>query len=719
MPALVSTRIGLWKPNSTMLAENGPKFIRIIFPCMMALYRRTTVRERQRRRRASRTEGKPREGRASQTALHDSQLPLGMAFFKGRAMWACPALIVATLMVYAPVPHYDFVSWDDPIYVSENPHVAAGLTWQGVSWAFTTGHAGYWMPPIWLSYMLDVRFYGLNAGGHHVTNLLLHIANTLLLFGLFHRMTGALGRSAFVAGLFALHPLHVESVAWVTERKDVLSTFFGILTLWAYVAWVRRPSRGRYFGVLVLLALSLMAKPMLVTLPLVLLLLDFWPLGRVPTGAGRDQRAAWLRLAREKLPLFAIILVSSIVTFLAQRSGGAVADLGALPLSFRVSNALVSYVVYIGKAVWPVRLANFYPLPKSLSGWSILGAILALAVVSVLVMRAARRYPYLPVGWLWYLVTLVPVIGLVQVGRQVMADRFTYVPLIGLFMMVAWGIPDLLAGWPTRRIPLAAAAGLILMVYAITARGQVEFWKDSTSLWTRALEVTTDNAVAHNNLGRILFLQGNFDEAVAHYTEALRLAPDDADTHNNLANALARHGTVAEALTHYSEALRITPDFAEAHNNMANALARQGRVAEALANYSEALRIKPEYAEAHNGFGALLAGQGRSGEALAHYSEAVHIDPNYAEAHNNMGALLLGQGKTDEAIREFSEAVRINPAKPEFHYNLGLVLKNKRQINEAVGQFNAALRLKPDYQDARHALDTLGGGSSIPAPANR
>jgi Flp pilus assembly protein TadD len=552
-----------------------------------------------------------------------------------------------------------------------------------------------------------------------VTNLLLHIANTLLLFGLLHRMTGALGRSAFVAGLFALHPLHVESVAWVTERKDVLSTFFGLHAMWAYVAWVRRPSRERYIGVVLLLALSLMAKPMLVTLPLLLLLLDFWPLGRVAAGAGRDLRATWLRLVREKLPLFAVVLVSSIVTFVAQRSGGAVADLSALPLSFRVTNALVSYVTYIGKTFWPARLAAFYPLPKSLSGWSILGAILALAVVSMLVMRATRRFPYLPVGWLWYLVTLVPVIGLIQVGRQALADRFTYVPLIGLFVIVAWGIPDLLAGWPTRRIPLAAAAGFILMGYAIAARGQVQSWKDSTSLWTHALEVTTDNAVAHNNLARILFLQGNFDEAVAHYTEALRLIPDDADAHNNLANALAHHGRVVEAFAHYSEALRIKPGFAEAHNNLANALARQGRVAEALTHYSEALRIKPDYAEAHNGFGALLAGQGRSGEALAHYSEAVHIDPNYAEAHNNMGALLLGQGKTDEAIREFSEAVRINPAKPEFHYNLGVVLKNKRQINEALGQFNAALRLNPSYQDARHALDTLEGGSSIPTPANR
>ena len=675
------------------------------------------MRERQRRRQASRTVPESREGRASQTALHDSQLPIGVAVFQGRAMWVSLALIVAIVLVYAPVRHFDFVLLDDPIYVSKNPDVAAGLTWQGVWWAFTTGHAGYWLPLIWLSHMLDVQLYGLNAGGHHVTNVLLHIANCILLFGLLHRMTGALGRSAFVAGLFALHPLHVESVAWVTERKDMLSTLFWMLTTWAYVAWVRRPSRGKYLSVLLLFTLGLMAKPMLVTLPLVLLLLDFWPLRRVTAGPG--QRIVWLRLLSEKVLLFAVALASAIVTFVAQRTVGAVPEFDLLPLSARVGNALVSYLTYIGKMFWPVHLAAFYPFPKSLSEWSIFAAIVTLAGVSVLVMRATRRYPYLPVGWLWYLGTLVPVIGLVQAGGQAMADRFTYVPLIGLFLMVAWGVPDLLANWPARRIPLTAAAVLLLGACAITARGQVQYWKDSTSLWTHALDATTENAFAHRNFARFLLEQGRYDEAVAHYSRVLQLLPDNADEQNNLANDLVHHGRIAQAIAHYSEALRIKPSFAEAHNNLANALVRQGRAAEALAQYSEALRIKPDYAEAHNGLGALFAGQGRTDEALAHYSKAVQIDPNYAEAHNNMGAILLGQGKADEAIREFSEAVRINPAKPEFHYNLGVVLKKNSQINEALGQFNVALKLKPDYQDARHALDMLGGGSSIPTPANR
>ena len=677
------------------------------------------MRERQRRKQESRAVREPKGPAQRQS----TPLPIGWAVFQGRALWACLALMVAILAVYAPVRHFDFVSWDDPIYVKDNLHVAAGLTWQGVSWAFTTMHAGYWLPLIWLSHMLDVQFYGLSAGGHHVTNVLLHIANTLLLFGLLRRMTGTLGRSAFVAGLFALHPLHVESVAWITERKDVLSTLFWMLAMWAYVAWVRRPSREGYLVVLLLFALGLMAKPMVVTLPLALLLLDFWPLGRVGAGAGAEQRTVWLRLVREKLPLFGLAVASGIVTFVAQRSVGAVGDLGALPVSYRVGNALISYVAYIGKMLWPARLAAFYSFPRglsgwSMSGWSVFGAILALAAVSILVMRAARRHPYLPMGWLWYVGTLVPAIGLVQVGGQAMADRFTYVPLIGLFLMIAWGSSDLLTRWPARRIPLAAAAGLILAACAVTASGQVQYWKNSTSLWTHALEAAAENAFIDNQLAGALLEQGRYDEAVALHSRALQLMPDDADEQNNFANDLTHHGKIAEAIAHYTEALRINPRFAEAHNNLANAFVRQGKADEAFAHYSEALRIKPDYAEAHNGLGALLAGQGRSGEALAHYSEAVRIDPNYAEAHNNMGALLLGQEKTDEAIREFSEAVRINPAKPDFHYNLGVVLKKKGQINEARREFSAALKLNPDYQQARRALDTLGDSNS-PTPGTR
>lgn len=639
---------------------------------------------------------------------------------KAMAIWICLGLALAIVLVYAPVRNFDFINWDDPPYVSQNPQVDAGLTWQGVRWAFTTFHAGYWLPLLWLSYMLDAQFYGLNAGGFHVTNVLLHIANSILLFLLLRRMTGALGRSAFVAGILALHPLHVESVAWVTERKDVLSTLFWMLTVWVYIGWVRQPSRIRYGGMLVLFALGLMAKPMVVTLPVTLLLLDFWPLRRVAPGTGPAQRTVWMSLLREKLPLFAITLASSIAEFIAQRSFGAVGDLGTLPVLYRVGNALLSYVNYIGKMFWPANLSIFYAFPHGLSGWNmsgwaVAGAILTLTVVSLLAMRAASTRPYLVVGWLWYLVTLVPVIGLVQVGGQAMADRFTYVPLIGLSVMTAWGVSDLVARWRVRQILLTAAAGLTLTGCAITTSAQVHYWKDSVSIWAHALDAASENAFVHNNLSKALLADGRYDDAVAQFSRSLQLMPENADERNNFANDLAHHGRLTEAVAQYSEALRIRPEFPEAHNNMANALVREGKIAEAVTHYSDALRLKPDFADAHNGLGSLLARQGQTGEALAHYAEALRLDPTLADAHNNIGALLVGQGKIDDAIREFSEAVRVNPSKADFHYNLGVMFRKKGQIEEARRQFETALKLNPDYQQARQALDSLKSESTTGA----
>jgi protein O-mannosyl-transferase len=648
------------------------------------------------------------QSRTESTVLTDEQGSLAAfaAVFHGAGKWMCLTLLLAIIFVYAPVRQFELVSWDDPQYISENPHITSGLTLQEISWAFTTNHAGYWMPVIWLSYMVDIELHGRNPSGLHVTNLLFHIANSFLLFAFIFHVTGALNRSAFVAALFALHPLHVESVAWVTERKDVLSTFFWILSAWAYIAWIQRPNRRKYAWIMLLFALGLMSKPMLVTLPVSFLLLDIWPLHRVPANLGSMERVAWLRLIREKLPLFAVAMVFSVITFVAQRQSGAVSDLNALPFSGRVANALVSYVGYLGKMFWPSRLAAFYPL-HSIPVWQVVGAIAILALITMFVISEVRRRPYLLVGWLWYLFTLLPVIGFVQAGRQAMADRFTYVPSIGIFILVAWGIPDLVAQWKGRRIPLAVPAMVILGLCAITANAQVEHWRNSTSLWTHVLAVTDNNSVAHNNLARVLFEQGKFDEAVVHYTMALQLSPDNADAHNNMANALLQHGRVDEAISHYVEALRIQPNHAEAHNNLANALVRQGRTSEALGHYSEAIRIDPDYAEARNGEGALLARLSRTSEAMIQYSEALRLDPNSAEAHNNMGAMLLNQGRADEAIVQFMEAVRLAPSKADFHYNLGVVQQKKGQLSDARLQYNTALQLDPGYQQARRALELM------------
>jgi tetratricopeptide (TPR) repeat protein len=581
------------------------------------------------------------------------------------------ALIVVNVIIYAPVRHYDFVQYDDPKYVSENPYVSQGLTLQSVVWAFTTRNGGYWIPLTWLTYMADVQISGMNAGALHVTNVLLHIANTLLLFGLLRRMTGALGRSAFVAALFAIHPLHVESVAWITERKDVLSTLFLILVLWAYVAYVRRPGLGRYLMVNLLFALGLMAKPMLVTLPFALLLLDVWPLGRVTiankspgrsaSAPSRDLGSVWLRLVWEKLPLMALAAASSIVTYAAQ--GEAVSGLDVFPFGLRVENALVSFVAYLGQMFWPARLAVLYPFLQSVSGWGVAGSLLALAGVSAAVLRAARHHPYLPVGWLWYLGTLVPVSGLVQAGLQSRADRFTYVPLIGIFIIVAWGVPDLLARCRYQHSLLQAGTVLVIAACTITARSQVRYWKDNVSLWTHASEVTLnlDTYRAHISLGAVLREQGRFSEAFIHFSEAIRLNPGSAEAHREMGFLQAKQGKFDEAVASFTEAVRLKPDFAETQSALGMALSRQGKVIEAIEHLSEAVRLQPDSADLRCDLGSLLVRQGRIEEAIASFSAALRLKPDYELAHINLGAALVNAGRVEEAIHEFMEVLQINP----------------------------------------------------------
>ncbi len=701
------------------------------------------------RRRARQTaiETKSRSVRSASSPSAQTHPPgsppsIARSAFSERTLWVSLALIAANLIVYAQVWGHDFVNYDDPDYVTDNPIVSEGLTRHGVAWAFTTFHSSNWHPLTWLSHMLDVQLYGLNPGPHHFTNLLLHMANTLLLFWLLHAMTGALGRSAFVAGLFAVHPLHVESVAWVAERKDVLSTLLGLLTLCAYVGYVRQPRLRRYGLVLVLFALGLMAKPMLVTLPLVLLLLDFWPLRRIafgsnPPGAA-DPRRDWqrqaFRLILEKIPLLALGAASSIVTLAAQRRGGSVTDLAMLPLKFRAASALVSYAAYIGKMLWPARLAVFYPYPRTLPAAWVVGALLGLLGISIAVMKAGLRHPYLPVGWLWYLGTLVPVIGLVQVGSQLRADRYTYVPLIGLFIIVAWGIPELVARWAPPGMILPAAALLAILACMLTAWRQVQYWENSSTLWDHAQNVTTGNYLALNNAGVALVKEGKMDEAILEFSEALRLEPGYADVHNNLGKALASQGKLGEAIAEYSVAVRIKPDFAEAHYNLGSALAGQGRMDDAVAQYSEALRIQPDFPgaheslgpvldspEAHDNLGIVLAKQGKLDEAIPEFQEALRLKPDDPQAHNNLGITLGKQGKMDEAIYEFQEAVRIQPDYAEAHNNLGWALASQGKVDEAIAQYSEALRIEPDFPEARRSLNELltRAKSSNPAVRDR
>jgi tetratricopeptide (TPR) repeat protein len=567
---------------------------------------------------------------------------------KHRDILVCLFLVMATLAVYWQVQNYDFVNFDDSEYVYENRHVQEGLTLKSIIWAFTTIHLGNWHPLTWLSYMLDCQFYGMNPGWHHLTNLFFHIANTLLLFFVFRKMTGSLWRSGFVAGLFALHPLHVESVAWVSERKDVLSTFFWMMTMWSYIWYVEHPVFHRYILIILFFALGLMSKPMLVTLPFVLLLLDFYPLNRFQFqrsdgGASSQQMPIVLRLILEKTPLFVLVVMSSAITFYAQKHGGAVASLEVIPLKARVANALVSYANYIGKMVYPSKLAVLYPHPGMLPWWKIAGACLLLVSISFLAIRIVKQSPYFAVGWLWYLGTLVPVIGLVQVGSQAMADRYTYVPLIGIFIIIAWGIPELVEQWRYRKICLATLATVVFTILMAMTWKQVGYWKNSITLFEHTLKITSNNYLPHNNLGTALNNQGRTEEAIEHYLQALRIKPDYEKAHNNLGAALANQGRTEEAIEHYLQALRIKPDYVDAHYNLGLALANQGRTEEAIEHYLQALRIKPDYVDAHNNLAIALFRKGNIEGAIVHFRKALRINPDHIHAKRNLNKVLKMQ----------------------------------------------------------------------------
>ncbi len=563
-------------------------------------------------------------------------------------LFICCGLVVLTLAVFWQAGNCAFTNFDDPVYVTSNSHVLGGVTWEAVRWAFTTTNASNWHPLTWLSHMVDCQLYGLNPRGHHFTSLFFHIANTLLLFFLFTRMTGATWKSAFVAALFAVHPLHVESVAWVAERKDVLSAFFWFLTMFLYAGYVNKPGVARYMPVVLSFAAGLMAKPMLVTLPCVLLLMDYWPLGRVHTRKprpapdfGRPGAAAESRgtvsvrlLLLEKIPLFALVAISSIITFYAQRKGGAVSSLESVPFASRIINALVAWTGYIGKMIWPRNLAVFYPLDRDMSAWPAVLAGSALIVVTVLLWRTARRRPYFIVGWLWYIGTLVPVIGLVQVGMQSMADRYTYIPLTGLFIMAAWGMADFAKGWRNRQVILAVLAGVVISASTAATWRQLSYWKNSISLYRHNLSINSGNFHIHNNLGFELAGRGEYDEAIKEYQEALRINPKAEKTHCNLATELASEGKFEEAITHYKQALQIKPDMYEAYYRLAIVYTLQNKLDEAIANFNKALTISPGFPGAHFELGVVLVKQNRVEEAVYHFSEVLRLKPDSAEARH-------------------------------------------------------------------------------------
>ena len=570
-------------------------------------------------------------------------------------LWVFALLTAAVFAAYGQTLRFGFVSYDDPAYVTDNIHVKAGVTWNGIVWAFSHSSAGNWFPLTWLSHMLDCQLFGPDAGLHHLTNVCIHVLATLLLYAVLRRITSARWPSAMVAALFALHPLHVESVAWIAERKDVLSAFFFMATLWAYARYVARPGPWRYALTLLAFCLGLMAKPMVVTLPVVMVLLDYWPFAR------------GLRIV-EKLPFFALSAAASVVTYLVHEQVAAVVSLESIPMGPRIENALVSYAIYVGKMFWPARLAVFYPYPSGSLVWPAILAGLGLAAVTAAAVWATRKRPYLLVGWLWYLVTLAPVIGLIQAGRQARADRYMYIPMIGLSIALVWGAREVLQSRP--RWGAAMALGIAAACAALTW-SQAGYWRDSISLFQHAVDVTTDNFTARFNLGGLL----------------------------------AMRGEDAEAVRQLAEAVRIRPSFAPARIGLGWSLAKQGRTEEALAQLRTAEMFQPGDANVHSQIGAMLGAAGRTYEAAGELSEAVRLDPNDADGRRNLGMALAILGRLPEAAGQLGAAIRLKPDDASARFHLGEILAKSGRTDEAIAQLSEAVRINPDNAEARAALD--------------
>jgi tetratricopeptide (TPR) repeat protein len=620
----------------------------------------------------------------------------------------CIGLMAVTWAVFGQTLTHDFVNFDDHVYVYENPLVVKGLSTEGIIGAFTHAHARNWHPLTTVSHMLDCQLYRLNARGHHLTNVILHTIAVLLLFLVLGQMTGALWQSAFVAALFAIHPLHVESVAWVAERKDVLSAVFFMLTLAAYAGYAREPSPARYLLMALLFALGLMSKPMLVTLPFVLLLLDYWPLGRI--GDQKSEVGSRLRrLITEKIPLFALSALSCIATLLAQRQGPRAID--QLPFLWGLNNALVSYVTYVWQMLWPARLAVFYPHPNDrLPVVEVLVAIALLVGISLLVIYLRRAKHYLVTGWFWYLGMLVPVIGLVQVGEQAHADRYTYLPQIGLYIMITWTLGDLIQKSLGRaqRAVVAIAATIFIALLSIGAFVQTSYWKNSETLWNHALAVTGENDVAHNNLGFLYLRKGELDQAISQFQEALNIRSRNSESHyslgaaliqSNLGNALARRKLWDEAIDHLQEAVRLRPDYADAYFNLGSVLFQQGRIDQAIAQWQKALAIRPLDAEAHRNVAIALRKQRKLKEAISEYEQALNIAPEDSVTLNNLAWILATS--SDVSVRDGTravmfavKAVQVSEGKdPNFIRTLAAAQAEAGQFTEAVVTAEAAKAL--------------------------
>lgn len=622
-------------------------------------------------------------------------------------------LTIVCLVIFQQVTHFEFINLDDNLYVYANPHVIHGLTWQGVEWAFTSFNAANWHPLTWISLMADVSLFGVDPGMTHAVNLVFHLLNSILLFSVLQKLTRSYWPSAIAGLLFAIHPAHVESVAWVAERKDVLSTLFWLLTIWAYIRYARREGSRKtsYWLLILFFGLGLLAKSMLVTLPFVLLLLDYWPLERL-----RNKKDA-VRLAIEKAPLFALSIASSIMTVLAQKAGGAISSLDYTPVGTRFVNVIFSYVKYIGMLFYPARLGVMYPFPEFFNIWQLIGSVLFLAGVTALCVWQARTRPYLIVGWLWFLGTLVPVIGIVQVGPQAMADRYTYVPYIGLFIMLIWGLAELLERSKINTRLVTAAACIVFIALCTVTYKQVSYWHDPETLYNHTLEVTENNILVIDD-NCLNFIRENRLQEAKEKCVALGGDHNFANAYNTWGVILVKLEDYDNAIASFERCVSLNPKHTMAYSNLAVAESKIGRLDEAAANLRSAEEVNngdmgaTELGGNYSMLAVALMQKQETAKAIPLFARAVALIPDRAEIRSDYGTALSVQGKYDDALTQLNEAIRLDPTTPEAYNALGLVFLGQDKKDQAIAQFQKALELRPDLTSAAKNLERARGGRS-------
>jgi tetratricopeptide (TPR) repeat protein len=638
-----------------------------------------------------------------------------------QAFLICLGLALATLAVYWRVHGFEFLAYDDYSIFFENPMVRQGLAWKAIVWGATTCYYEYWHPLMWWSHLLDCQLFGLNAGPHHLENLAFHVANTLLVFAVFRRMTGMVWRSAMVAALFGLHPLHVESVAWLAERKDLLSTLFWLLSVWAYAGYVERSkvhppspepprrttgpkSKVAYGWSLFFFLLGLLTKPMVVTLPFVLLLLDYWPMRRISDLKTKGKNDTGMRLVWEKWPFFGLSALFCFITWYSTKLGNHIQPSELTPWASRLANIPVAYVRYLGKTAYPSRLAVLYPMPHQWPLWEVGGSILILLVITWQAMKRARSAPYLIVGWLLFLGTLVPTIGVVSVGSQAIADRYMYIPSLGLFAAAVWWVADFSSGWKGRKIILAGMSAVLLSAFGALTWVQVGYWHDTVSLWEHCLDTGAESLVAHYGLSDAYQDRWDMAGAVEQSTKAVQLAPEDADANQRLGVALTAAGKLQEATNSFAKALKLAPNYAVAHQNLGFALVDSGDLAGAAAQFAEAVQLQPTRLDAYAGTGEVLSAQGRSDDAISYYLATLRLEPAFARAYYLLGTEYLKRGDIGGAISNFEQNVEYNPGRVAPHVQLAQIFSQQHEAARAVSEYRAILRLNPDLPEALNNL---------------